>query len=111
MDLDMNKIKKLAITVLIVIVVVFVACRLGMLVSDKLSSYRQSRKLDISIDKKNLSYDDNQYDAFAKTLYKAMDGMGTDEDAVSDVFSQMNTRSDVLKLISAFGVKDGENQK
>lgn len=109
MDLDMNKIKKLAITVIIVVVVVLAVYRLGLLVADKMASHRQSRQLDNSIDRKNLSYDENQYQTFANVLYKAMKGAGTDENAVKDVFSQMLTRSDVLKLISVFGVKDGEN--
>ena len=109
MELDMDKIKKLAITVIIVVVVVLAVYRLGLLVADKMASHRQSRQLDNSIDRKNLSYDENQYQTFASALYKAMKGAGTDENAVKDVFSQMQTRSDVLKLISTFGVKDGEN--
>lgn len=31
-------------------------------------------------------------------------GLGTDEDAVYDVFEALNSRSDVLSLINAFGV-------
>lgn len=109
MELNTENIKKIAITVIIVVVVVLAVYRLGLLVADKMASHRQSRQLDNSIDRKNLSYDENQYQTFANVLYKAMKGAGTDENAVKDVFSQMLTRSDVLKLISVFGVKDGEN--
>ena len=36
-----------------------------------------------------------------------MKGWGTDEDAIYEVISHMQTRSDVLYLIKKFGVKDG----
>lgn len=104
-----EKVKKILITVVVVIVLAYVAYRVGILLSDKIASNRQSRQLDNAIDRKNLSYDDSQYEGFASTLYSAMKGIGTDKDSCSDVFSKMQTRSDVLKLISTFGVKDGEN--
>lgn len=41
-----------------------------------------------------------------KTAFGAY-GWGTDEDGVYEVFETLNTRSDVLSLINAFGVVDG----
>lgn len=52
------------------------------------------------------------YTAYANQLYNAfrqhMFGWGTDEDAIYNVFSQMNNTSDVYKLIKVFGTKDGK---
>lgn len=53
------------------------------------------------------SYQNTQYQIFADTLYTAMQGFGTDENAVKGVFSNMNNNSDVLKLIQVFGIRDG----
>ena len=52
------------------------------------------------------------YYAYANQLYNAFNqhifGWGTDEDAIYNVFSQMNNTSDVYKLIQVFGTKDGK---
>ena len=53
------------------------------------------------------SYLDSQYILFADTLYTAMKGAGTDEEAVAGVMYKMKNGADVLKLINAFGQKDG----
>lgn len=53
------------------------------------------------------SYPDSQYINFADALYSAMDGWGTDEEAVQQVFQAMNNDIDVLKLTKAFGTRDG----
>ncbi|MDR1552543.1 MAG: annexin [Prevotellaceae bacterium] len=58
---------------------------------------------------KQPSYSDSQYRLFADRLYAAMKGFGTNEEAVYNVFRQMKSRVDVLKLIDAYGVKDGED--
>jgi hypothetical protein len=60
-------------------------------------------------EQKLASYTPTQMKSFANKLFKAMDGMGTDEDAVTDVFKAMNNDLDLLLLIEAFGVKDDEN--
>lgn len=52
------------------------------------------------------------YYAFSNQLYNAFRqhifGWGTDEDAVYNVFSQMNNTADVYKLIQVYGTKDGK---
>lgn len=55
------------------------------------------------ISKSALSYDLSQYVSFADRLQAAMYGFTDDEDAVYDVFSKMQTKSDVLQLITTFG--------
>ncbi|HPX58988.1 MAG TPA: hypothetical protein PK495_08330 [Bacteroidales bacterium] len=54
----------------------------------------------------NLSYSDNEYEHFAARIYKAVKGVGTDEEAIYQIFAQMRTKADVLKLIQTFGLKD-----
>jgi len=55
----------------------------------------------------NVSYLDTQYNMFADTLYTAMNGAGTDEEAVAGVMYKMKTDVDLLKLVQAFGKRDG----
>lgn len=59
------------------------------------------------IDKSDLSYANSEYTQMANKLYSAMKGIGTNENAIYDVFSQLETESDVRKLISMYGSKDG----
>jgi hypothetical protein len=51
------------------------------------------------------SYSATQYQGFASKLVIALDGCGSDEEAVFGVFENMNNKADVLNLISAFGVR------
>jgi hypothetical protein len=55
------------------------------------------------------SYTDAKYKDLANQLYTAMKGVGTDTATVKRVFEEMNNITDVLKLVSAFGTRDGEN--
>lgn len=51
------------------------------------------------------SYSDSQYEGYAQALVQAMNGCGTDEDAIYSVFRDMQNKADVLKLIAVFGVR------
>lgn len=51
------------------------------------------------------SYPDSQYYTFADLLQAAMEGMGTDEDAILAVFEKINSDLDVLLLVKAFGIR------
>lgn len=51
---------------------------------------------------------DSQINSFVAKLYKAMKGIGTDEVAVYNVFSQIENLANLYALIAAFGIKDGE---
>lgn len=53
----------------------------------------------------DLSFTDAQYAQMATKLNAAMARWGTDEQAIYDVFTQLKTRSDLMKLISIFGIK------
>lgn len=51
------------------------------------------------------SYSDSQYEVLVNQLVQAMNGCGTDEDQVYQVFSQIRNSADVRKLLVAFGVQ------
>lgn len=49
--------------------------------------------------------DDSRFQALSETLVQAMNGCGTDNDMVFDVFRQIKNDADIRKLISIFGVR------
>lgn len=51
------------------------------------------------------SYYDSQYESMATQLVHAMNGCGTDEEAVYEVFRKLRNDADVLKLVQIFGVR------
>lgn len=51
------------------------------------------------------SYSDSKYDSLADQLFEAMDGPGTDEEAVLNVLNQLRTDVDFVKLDAAFGLR------
>lgn len=55
--------------------------------------------------KNKYTYGSQQYSDFAKSLYNAMDGAGTAEDKIAEVFGKLKTYEDVLALIDAYGVR------
>ena len=80
-----------------------------------LKKYIKNRKnkavlneLDKDINVSKLSYQLSYYGIWANDLFTAMEGVGTDEDAIYDIFKKMQTKDDVLQLITAFGVEDEE---
>ena len=42
----------------------------------------------------------------ADTIYQAMEGWGTDEQVIYDAFTRIHTYADIIKVISAFGIRD-----
>lgn len=51
------------------------------------------------------SYSATQYESFALKLAEAMNGCGTTEESIMQVFGAMKNKADVLSLISSFGVR------
>lgn len=54
-----------------------------------------------------LTYPITQYKIFADNLFDAFVGIGTNNDRVRGVMSQMKNNLDVLKLIEVYGTRDG----
>jgi len=51
------------------------------------------------------TYTEAQFSSFANLLEAAMEGMGTDEEAIYGVIAKMYSKLDVLLLIKTFGVR------
>ena len=65
-------------------------------------------QLDKDINVSNLSYPLSYYGLWAKDLYNAMEGIGTDEQSIYDIFKKLRSKDDILQIITAFGVEDEE---
>lgn len=48
----------------------------------------------------------SQAESFASTLHTAMDGYGTDEDAIISIFYKLKNNADYLALQKAYGVRE-----
>lgn len=53
------------------------------------------------------TYDNFEYNDMADDLYAALDGWGTDYTVVGEVINKLQNNVDFLKLVAAFGVRDG----
>lgn len=53
---------------------------------------------------KKPTYPDNMYLGWKNALYKAMDGVGTNFDAIKNIMGYMKSDTDVVKLIDVFGI-------
>jgi hypothetical protein len=51
------------------------------------------------------TYTNSQYESFAQTLNEAMNGCGTNEESIYEVFRKIKNEIDIRKLISTFGVR------
>jgi len=103
-NIDINKIIK--------IIVIIIAIVFGIRYIRKFIKKRKNQaalnELDKDINVSKLTYQLSYYGIWAKDLFNAMDGMGTNEQVIYDVFKKMQTKDDVLQLITAFGVEDEE---
>lgn len=100
----------IAILILVIaIVIVFKYKDIKNLILDKAANQKLVDEANTTIKVEDISITQDQFHTYAQKLYKAMNGAGTDEKAIYEVFEAMNSRSDVQQLIKTFGVKDGEN--
>jgi hypothetical protein len=60
---------------------------------------------DIKVEKSNLTFPEAQYPLFADQLFNAMDGAGTDEDAVVSVVLKMKNADDWNMLVKSYGTR------
>ena len=101
----------IAIAIVVIAIVIVIAVKfkdIKNLIVDKNANQKLIDEANTTIKVEDISFTQDQFHTFAGKLYKAMKGLGTDEDAIYEVFKAMNTRSDVQQLIKTFGVKDGE---
>ena len=60
------------------------------------------------LNNRNLTYNNSWYATSVDSLYAAMKGPGTDEEAIYRIIDQIRTIDDWLKLVALFGKKDNE---
>jgi hypothetical protein len=104
-------VKVVAISVLVLVIVaiiILIVVKYKGKLTDTIKNRELAESLDEEINQDDITLTQTQLNTFASSLYAAMDGAGTDEDKIYNVFRAMGTRSDVLQLIKTFGVKDGE---
>lgn len=53
----------------------------------------------------NPTYSDSQFQGFVDALVQAMNGCGSDENAIYQVFGYMRNDADIRKLITTFGIR------
>lgn len=102
----------LAIFIIIILVVYFVFKNQITAIFQNLKTQLYNKQVldeQISQTGETLSYSSLTYETFSQQLLNAMKGLGTDDAAIKRVFYQMKNTADVLKLISTFGVREGEN--
>jgi hypothetical protein len=71
-----------------------------------LKKYKPGITDSIKINSGNLSYESVQYKLWADQLFNAMDGAGTDEDAIIAVIVQLRTLDDWNMLVKAYGTRE-----
>lgn len=100
-----NGVKNLAKTILIV-----GGCAVGFLVGRKMwKKYKDKQEVaDEAGSTKGATFSDEQAKVYANALYTAMKGLGTDEKAVKNVFSNCKNDADVNLIILKFGKQKDE---
>lgn len=110
---DLLKYKKYLIAVLIALVAIIVIwgvvkfSGLGDKINDKLAERKLGTTLDAEISKAGIvTMSPAEAQNAADKLYQAMKGPGTDEDAIYEVFNNIDSLSNLLYLIKIFGVRN-----
>ena len=91
-----------------IIVLIIIAFRYVKKYLKKRKNQQIINELDKDINVRELTYPLSYYPLWANELYEAMDGAGTNEDVIFKIFGKLQTKHDVLQLITAFGVKEDE---
>ena len=103
------KVVAISVVVLVIVaIIILIVVKYKGKLTDTIKNRELAESLDEEINQDDITLTQTQLNTFASSLYAAMDGLGTDEDKIYNVFRAMGTRSDVLQLIKTFGVKDGE---
>ena len=57
------------------------------------------------------SYSNAEYESMANKAFAAMDGYGSDDDALEAIMEKLKNDADVLKLIDAYGIRELDTGK
>jgi hypothetical protein len=89
-----------------VIIVGFIAYRKFGSIKATIQSKKLIKESENEIIENAATFTASDYKAMADKLYRAMDGAGTDDEAILQTVSSLRTKTDWLKLVEAFGVKE-----
>lgn len=114
--MNSNSIKKLVSTpqgvlalVIIAAIVIYFARPFFKTAKEAVGSRAEQTALQLSGQKK--TFGDSEYESMANKIANAINGLGTDEEAIYDVFERLENDLDFVALDKAFGVRDGENMR
>ena len=87
------------------LVVIAALCFVGYKVYSKIydAISKASKTSDYDSQKDNLTYPNSWYKEAAESMYAAMDGVGTDEQRIMSIISQLRNSDDWNALVSAYG--------
>lgn len=95
-----------AILALIVVIWAFVAIKNK--VSDTITNSKLVNEVNNEIDFNKITLTQSQINTLVSKLYAAMEGWGTDEDAIYEAFNTLNSYSDLQQLSKSYGVKESK---
>ena len=102
-ELNKNQLLFLCVMAAVVIVVIVLLSVYWEKIKARINQIKADNQLKKEINKSEVSLSELQIAALADKLYEAMDGPGTDEGKIYSVFEQINSYSDLMMLIRAFG--------
>ena len=110
MQLDKKQLIKYGVIALVAIIIlvalIVLINKFGKGIGNKLTEKQQERLNQYEIDEDDLSISPTEIQNLVTKLHSAFGvyGAATDEDSVYEVFETLETRSDILALVNAFGV-------
>ena len=75
-------------------------------ISDTVTNNKLVDEANKEIDSSKITLTQSQINTLVSKLYAAMDGWGTDEEAIFEAFNTINSYSDLQQLNKSFGVKE-----
>ncbi len=105
--------QQVIIAVVLIVVALFILRSIRSLFTGWFTGFQRNIQLkgeatQLSLEGQKKSFSPSQYEAFANQLFYALDGGGTDEPAIFNVFSQMKNDLDVIELERVFGFRASE---
>lgn len=106
-ELNKNQLIFVGICTAIVIVVIVLLAVYWNKIKARIADRRLERSFDEQIVASEVTMTQQQASALADKLYSAMDGSGTNEQKIYSVFDQINSYSDLMMVMKAFGERKG----
>lgn len=100
----------IAIVIIILAIIIYFIIKKNIgKIKEKSLDNKYFKDVENQIDASEITLSNSNLVDLANKLEIAMKGFGTDENEVQDVFNNINNKSELLKLISTFGTRNGEN--